>query len=147
MQGKCYAINKSKVIYEVLNTEAIIINFNTGDYFALPHISKLIWQLLERNISTFNMTQLFSAYFKCDENRVLTDITQFLDQLEQEGLIVAYDGGAQQECNELEDIIGKDCRHWEYDSPAVQKYTDVQSLLTIDPIHDVSDAGWPNLTN
>ena len=28
--------------------------------------------------------------------------------------------------------------------PALEKYTDMQDFLLVDPIHEVSDAGWPH---
>ena len=31
-----------------------------------------------------------------------------------------------------------------FEPPLISKYSDMQELLILDPIHDVSDAGWPN---
>jgi hypothetical protein len=31
-----------------------------------------------------------------------------------------------------------------YDAPSIQKYTGMEALLLIDPIHDTDDSGWPN---
>jgi hypothetical protein len=28
-------------------------------------------------------------------------------------------------------------------APVLEKYTDMQELLLLDPIHDVEEAGWP----
>jgi hypothetical protein len=28
--------------------------------------------------------------------------------------------------------------------PALNKYTDMQELLLLDPVHEVSEAGWPS---
>ena len=30
-----------------------------------------------------------------------------------------------------------------YEHPVLQKYTDMEDLLLLDPIHDVDEAGWP----
>jgi len=31
-----------------------------------------------------------------------------------------------------------------YLPPIVEKYTDMQDLLMLDPIHDIDETGWPN---
>jgi hypothetical protein len=30
--------------------------------------------------------------------------------------------------------------------PIVERYTDMQMLLQLDPVHDVSDEGWPRVS-
>ena len=32
----------------------------------------------------------------------------------------------------------------DFQEPALQKYTDMEDLLLLDPIHEVDDTGWPN---
>jgi hypothetical protein len=31
-----------------------------------------------------------------------------------------------------------------YQEPKLGKYTDMQELLLLDPVHEVDEAGWPN---
>ena len=31
-----------------------------------------------------------------------------------------------------------------YVAPTLQKYSDMQDLLLIDPVHEVDETGWPN---
>lgn len=140
-----FAINSTKIIYEVLNTEVIVINFSTGDYYELPHVAKHVWQSLEQHLSTANIIQLLSNFFKKDPEQVKMDVENFVTQLLEHGLIIESDNSATLSVEDLENIIGQDCRHWEYDKPAVNKYSEVQNLLLLDPIHDVDETGWPNI--
>jgi hypothetical protein len=32
-----------------------------------------------------------------------------------------------------------------FEAPVLQKYTDMQDLLLLDPIHDTDETGWPNI--
>jgi hypothetical protein len=33
-----------------------------------------------------------------------------------------------------------------YEAPALHKYNDMQDLLLLDPVHDVDETGWPNIS-
>jgi hypothetical protein len=72
---------------------------------------------------------------------VLADLELFLEELVNNGLIEESDSVPVQMVN-LSSSLG-----WEYDIPKLQKYTDVQSLLLLDPIHEVSEVGWPAQLN
>jgi len=34
-----------------------------------------------------------------------------------------------------------------FEKPKLQKFTDMQDLLLLDPIHEVDEAGWPHTRN
>lgn len=34
-----------------------------------------------------------------------------------------------------------------FEPPVLEKYTDMQDLLLLDPIHEVDDTGWPKRKN
>ncbi len=130
-----YSIQRSRVVYEVLNTEVIVIDFNTGNYYALLHVAKDIWQLIEKQIPLQQITLLIASHYKQDLVNVSCDIRSFIDQLLEAELIelCVPDESAPQ-------IIFQD---GDYIPPRMQTYTDVQNLLLIDPIHEVTEAGWP----
>lgn len=135
---------KKKAVYEILDTEAIIINFNTGDYYTLPCLAKQIWQMLEKNASGEMMVEAFVNYYHCDPEKAYNEIELFLHQLCTEGLLEHIPSPLA--CNyPLSDILGADAQYkWEYYVPVVHKYSDIGNLLLLDPIHDVDTSGWPN---
>ena len=65
-----------------------------------------------------------------------------LAQLQQENLIVPVDGVAS---IALDQLLPSTNGHEKpsFNAPALQKYSDMQELLLLDPIHDVDEAGWP----
>jgi hypothetical protein len=138
---KSYRICQSKIVYEVLNTEVIIVDFSTGNYYALIHIAKQIWQLIEQQGAVDQIAQLLSDRYLRAKEAVLADLELFLEELVNNGLIEESDSVPVQIVN-LSSSLG-----WEYDIPKLQKYTDVQSLLLLDPIHEVSEVGWPAQLN
>jgi hypothetical protein len=74
-----------------------------------------------------------------ERERVADDIGQFIQQLLKQGLIEVSEK-VRGTADPVE--IGK--HPWEYQPPALQEYSDVQSLLLLDPIHEVTEVGWPN---
>ena len=35
----------------------------------------------------------------------------------------------------------------EYQAPSLEKYSDLQDLLLIDPIHEADESGWPSVAS
>lgn len=132
-----YTIPKSKVIYEILNMEVIAIDFDTGNYYALVHVAKQIWCCLEKGFSKDEIADLLAQHYQKDLKEIFRDVDSFFEQLLKNGLIEKAQEGPDLK---KEDLI---LEPWGYEPPTVQIYTDVQNLLLIDPIHEVTEAGWP----
>lgn len=141
-----YQINHAGVIFEVLNSEVIVVNFSTGDYFSLMHSAKYIWQLLDKHIAPATIASLLASHYQQDTAQVLVDLEQFIQALLQEELLVlAKEESQPVPATQLADVLALQATDSEYIAPIVHKYSDVQNLLKIDPVHDVSEAGWPNM--
>lgn len=133
-----YTIRQPKIVYEILNFEVIVIDFNTGDYYVLTHAAKQIWQLIEQHMSHDQMVEILSLYYQKEASVLAGDLQQFIDQLLEKGLIEL------KEIEEQRDPILIHSHEKEYFLPRLHAYTDVQNLLLLDPIHEVTDAGWPH---
>lgn len=137
-----YTIPRERIVYEVLNSEVIVVDFSTGNYYALIHIAKLVWQIIEQKATLETIAQYLSEQKMCIEagkNRdaILADLKSFFRELLENQLIEPISDGVSLE------IILPIPDGWKYDPPRLQKYTDVQSLLLLDPVHEVSEFGWP----
>lgn len=130
-----YAIQRSKIVYEVLNSEVIVVDFYTGNYYALTHVARQVWQLLEEEIPLNQMAQILSNLYERDKTEIIRDLDSFCTGLLEEGIIAP--------CESFEKQIHLEVVDWEYSAPKFQKFTDVQNLLLLDPIHEVSEVGWP----
>ena len=136
-----YRIPQPRIVYEVLNTEVIAIDFNTGTYYALLHAAKQVWLLIERQLPLDQIAQVLSNHYKHEFSEVLADLQQFITQLLENGLIeLAAETPDSPGSTELIQI---DSQGWKYDPPKLLTYMDVQDLLLLDPIHEVTEAGWP----
>jgi hypothetical protein len=127
-----YSIPTARVVYEVLHSEAIVIDFNTGNYYALVHVAKQVWQLIEKHTPQEKIIQILSQHYEKD---LKTDVETFIQELLDRGLIEPAT------LPELEPHF--DTHDLPYEPPKVMEYTDVQNLLLLDPIHEVTEVGWP----
>jgi hypothetical protein len=130
-------IKETQVIWENMENEIIIISLNNGHYYNAQGTGMNIWLCIAAQMSRQNMTQLFLNQYDLPQHRVENDIQQFIDFLILEELVV-----------ETQTLISASpsLSPWpqEYAEPTLTKFTDMQELLLIDPIHEVDEHGWPN---
>jgi biotin carboxylase len=69
------------------------------------------------------------------------EVSRFLQELELEQLVVAADGDASGESSAAE-LHAVEKRRV-FAPPRVEKYTDMQDIILLDPVHEVGAAGWP----
>jgi hypothetical protein len=133
-----YKILQPKIVYEVLNNEVVAIDFNTGTYYVLPHAAKQVWLLIERKTPSDQIAQRLSDHYQREFNEVFADTEKFIAQLLENGLI--------EPTHEAPDSIDTpmDSQGWQYGPPKLLTYMDVQDLLLLDPIHEVTEVGWPD---
>jgi hypothetical protein len=70
----------------------------------------------------------------------------FLNQLQQEGLVIAIDDKSTDSPlpQNWKDQITVNGNKTVFNAPVLNKYTDMQDLLLLDPIHEVDATGWPS---
>ncbi|MBK7995149.1 MAG: PqqD family protein [Blastocatellia bacterium] len=141
MQEKFFQINSPQVIREFFDDEAVIVNLELGIYYSLDSIGAIVWGLIEQGASNTQIVEKLSQMFKLSTN-IEKDIEEFIDLLLKEELIAATDNASLTSFDSI-NIDNK----LTYSKPTLNKYTDMQELLLLDPIHEVDEEGWPNIKN
>lgn len=129
-----FAIDRSRVISEVLDGEAIIIDSRTGAYFSLDPNGTAVWEALDAPgadapvgtdvaVGALSMAEVATAAGV--EPSVVASV---LGELCAAELIMVW-GAAPP----VDTAV----------SPSLTEYRDMEALLLLDPIHDVDAAGWP----
>jgi Coenzyme PQQ synthesis protein D (PqqD) len=141
---KWYRVNKPSVIQEVLDGEAVIVNLATGSYYSTEQSGATIWSLLAQGTTVPDIV----AHLRMHHTDVPTDVDglvkQWLDVLESESLVVGEpleEAAANQGQTGLATEEGT--TKTPFMEPKIEKYTDMEDLLLLDPIHDVQQTGWP----
>ena len=140
MTNQRFRVNTPTVTHETIDGEAVIINLDSGNYYSLVDVGSFIWGLIEQGASASDAQNLVSQTYQGDALEIDRGVQDLFAQLQQESLIVPVDGAS-----DLSQVIPSHNGHEKpsFNPPLLNKYSDMQELLLLDPIHDVDDAGWP----
>ena len=140
-----YLMNKPKVIHEVFEDEVVIINLDSGSYYSVDKVGAEIWRLIEGGATVGKVVELTTQRYESNEVNIENVINQFLEELQREDLIIHNE--------EIEVVTPKGpeikveaqqtAKRPDFEKPILHKYTDMQELLLLDPIHGVDETGWP----
>jgi len=121
--------------YEVFEDEIVIVNLLTGNYYSLSQAGMPIWMLIEKGYSEDQIVKVFKKRFSIETTD--HEIREYIKKLVNEGLVtVEPETGSDPEVNPIEALET-------YHPPVIEKYTDMQDLILLDPIHDIDETGWP----
>ena len=145
MRGvKAYRVNTPNVIEEVLEGEAVIVNLATGSYYSTEHSGAAIWSLLAQGTTVPEIVAHLEMQYTELPNDIDKVVTQWLDVLEAESLVVAKPLEEAGTTKGLPGVAsGEGAPKTRFTDPRIEKYTDMEDLLLLDPIHDANETGWP----
>lgn len=145
---KRFRCNDPDVIYEIYDEEVVILNFRDGNYYSLKNTARTVWVLLMDGFSTAEIQKQYTDASDSCSADIRSDIVKFVGSLIKDGLIV--DSGERDikkdSPKKHSDITLEICPQ-NFTPPVLEKYTEMQELLLLDPIHEVSDTGWPSKKN
>jgi hypothetical protein len=143
-----FKINTSQVVHETIDGETILLNLESGSYFSLDSLGGIIWEFLEADVSPGKIIEELKRQFQSQENEIESSVEKFICDLVGENLVISI---GNEETNDKdttldENLINKlkALNDSIFSPPQLTKYTDMQDILQLDPIHDVDEAtGWP----
>lgn len=137
-----YRVNSSKVAYQTIDNETIIIDFETGAYYSIEGIGSLIWEAIAKGATPHQIIAFFVQHYKGQEDEIRNSVIRFIEDLEQETLFQAYEENHPFE-GDIASLLSPLSEQVSFIPPSFEKYTDMQDLLLLDPIHEVDEEGWP----
>ena len=140
-----YQVNLPKVIHEIFDEEVILINLESGSYYSLSASGTLVWRLAIEHRNIDEMVDAVTAVYNSDGVAIAPVISDFVSQLMDEQLLVNCLDAAGTEPMPVTDVSAVVASvKLAFEPPVLRKYTDMQQLLLLDPIHEVDETGWPN---
>ena len=139
-----YKVNTPDVIYENVDNEVLIIEFNTGNYYSTNNSGAEIWELLTAGAPVGEIIQKIWIKYSDGNGDIKTAVDQFFNELLDENLISPVKTEQGDAEGHAADIgISTRSEQLVFEAPVLQKYSDMQELLLLDPIHEVDETGWP----
>ena len=131
-------IASHRVISEVVDDEAIIIDSLSGAYYSLDPVGSAMWaHLVPGPRSAEALERLLVDRFGAGESVARVDVLALVGQMLDEGLVEVTDDPPVDPPADVGGAVSP------YSTPKLSKYTDMEELLLLDPIHDVDAQGWP----
>ena len=139
-----YAIQR-KAVHEAFDDEVIVVNLESGSYYSVSGSGATIWKLIDAGASIPAIVRAVGERYRGDHDEIERAVGQFVDELRQEQLISPLDRAAGSDGSRF-DVVDAPT-HGDrpaFEAPVLEKYTDMEQLLLLDPIHDVDSTGWPS---
>lgn len=132
-----FKISSPQITSEVVDGEVMIINLQNGQYFNINGSSLEIWAALQEGASREAILAGLSQRYSADAPALAASLDQLLEELQKDELIAVSEGSS------AELPVATEAAKASFIAPILSKFSDMQELLLLDPIHDVDDAGWP----
>lgn len=149
--SQIFSVNSPKVIFEEIQGELVIINLDSGHYYSVIGSGPEIWTLLLDGGSLSQIIKQLENSYPSKIDEITKSVTDFVDQLIAEALIVPANSGSASQDNvdslpqKTDNNQSDNATSTDFQSPVIEKFTDMEEMLLLDPIHEVDEAGWPNL--
>jgi hypothetical protein len=133
-------VNTPNVMHEVIDGEVIIIDLASGSYYSVRGTGADVWQLIGQSagISTHALAAALSERYATPAAEIETSLQSFVAQLGEEGLVAETAPAVNGTTPASSASNGP-----AFTAPQLEKYTDLQDLVLLDPVHQVDQTGWP----
>jgi hypothetical protein len=133
-----YRVMKPEVVADIIEGEAVIMNLKSGHYFSSHGTGSECWDALAAGLSVAQLVDQLAAAYSADRATIESAVEKFVADLVSHMLICPSDAPPPA-------VVAKAplVSNAPFHPPVLNVYSDMQDLLTLDPIHDVDAAGWP----
>jgi hypothetical protein len=149
-----FKINTPKVVHEIIDGEVVVINLDTGLYYSLTKVGADIWSQIDAGQSQPAICATMVDQYEGPQETISLALDSFIQDLQREELIVLQSAEVPQSSPGFSDLKsdlktvqngGSPGEKLPFEAPKVERYTDMQDLLLLDPIHEVDETGWPSI--
>jgi len=135
------AVNLPNIVSEAIDGEVVIVNLVKGDYYSLFKTAADIWSSIERGTTRSDIVESLQHNYDCSDVDLAAEVDRFITKLDAEGLIAISESDESLPALELNEST----QTAKFEPPAIEKFTDMEELLLLDPIHEADEEkGWPN---
>lgn len=139
-----YRVN-DQVINETIDGEAVMINLATGNYYSLDRVGAEIWEYITRAAPTSEIVHSLCLRYEASPEEVEMATLRLEAELLDEGLIVVCEGDSG--TKERPPVSAAPDVRAPFQPPTLQKFSDMQDLILLDPVHEVDARGWPHVSD
>jgi hypothetical protein len=129
-------------MHETIEGEVIVIDLTTGSYYSLRDASAEIWREIEAGAREDQIGAAVESRYEGPREEILAGVGRLLDELAAEGLIEP--DGASDDGRVAAAASSPTNGRLPFQAPVLEKHSDMQDLILLDPVHEVGPRGWPH---
>ncbi len=131
-----YRIDRPSIVSETIDGEAVILDLRLGAYYSIRGTGVVVWTGFDAGLSLDEIAALLQSGHKQAFDAPAATAA-FVTQLLEHRLIVE---GVEPETAPQPAYVAEA----DFVAPSIERYSDMEDLLLLDPIHDVqTETGWP----
>lgn len=134
-----FQVNSPGVVSDIVDDEVVIVNLDSGAYYSTEKAGLAIWQHLSEGQTIEGIIQSLSTRYAGANEEFSKSVYDLVKTLQDEALIVSGTG----ESSALPNGTAQ-AEKQPFEGVTLQKFSDMEELLLLDPVHEVADTGWPN---
>lgn len=139
--GLKFKLNHPHVIAEKMDDEVIAINLQTGSYYTMAKSGAFIWELVNVGATFEEMLAEIHQCYSGDPSVIEQAVRQFLGELEHAQLIAPQINGVNMIPSGAAKRVPLLQEKFPFERPLLCEHNDMQELLLLDPIHEISRLG------
>jgi hypothetical protein len=139
-----FRVNQPKVVFESFDDETVLVNLESGFYYSLGGCAGRVLALLDAGNPVETIPGYLLEEFSGDPGTIKMETEKFIAGLAEEAILVPARAGDVRS-------VGRQAPAGEtggtlppFQTPTIEKFSDMQELLLLDPIHEVDEMGWPH---
>lgn len=140
MPQLAWRVRSAEVMSEVLDGEAVIIDLASGRYHGTPGVGATVWQAISAGCSLEAILAEVARRHTAVPDDAADQIRRFIEQLAEAGLVVEDSGGHASPSSA--ETPASALTPWSM--PRLESHDDLADLLLLDPVHEVTEEGWPH---
>lgn len=131
-----FTINTPSVVHEIIDGEAVIVNMANGKYYSIDKVGADIWGFIENGAKLDQIIDAVSQLYQGNRDAMETSIQRLIAELLEEKLILTKEG-----IDSTGYTLSPDSSRQapQFEEPVLSKYTDMEELLLLDPIHGAQE--------
>lgn len=135
-----FRINRDEIAHDVVDGEVILINTTNGCYYSLRGSAVPLWGEIEDGRSLDELRRWAARHY--GDPAAPAAVDGFVAGLVSDGVLLPCEGPS--EMPAIQRRVPPAAPGETFSPPVVERFTEMQDLLTLDPIHEVDDLGWPH---
>ena len=136
-----WVVDRQSVLSEILDGEAVIVDLTTGCYHAAAGVGATVWSgVVSGDSLEMIMSDVFRRHTDVPANAA-DAVDAFINSLVSAGLAHQTDNAA----TSTAQLLPENFVPTPWARPVLETHDDLADLMLIDPVHDVSTRGWPEV--